>query len=134
IKIMRIYIIGRGIQWEVARIFQPRHAVKTLRIGVRKLAGDEANDEIRAAATFVFAYLLILAISLLLLLAVMGPNFTLADAIFEVASAQGTIGLSSGIAGPGMSPVAEVLFIVQMWMGRLEIIPVLVLLHSLFRW
>nr|WP_235271263.1 potassium transporter TrkG [Halorubrum saccharovorum] len=32
-----------------------------------------------------------------------------------------------------MPVVAELLFIIQMWMGRLEIIPVLVLISSLFR-
>lgn len=133
IKIMRVYVMGRAIQWEVSRIFQPRHAVKTLRLSWSKLSDSEANDEIRAAGTFIIAYLIILAISLFVLLAVMGPNFTLADAIFEVASAQGTIGLSSGITGPGMPVTAEVLFMVQMWIGRLEIIPVLVLLNSFFR-
>ncbi|PSP94786.1 cation transporter, partial [Halobacteriales archaeon QS_4_62_28] len=66
-------------------------------------------------------------------LAVLPSEFTLADAIFEVATAQGTVGLSSGITGPGMPIIAEVLFIFQMWMGRLEIIPVLVLINTIFR-
>ena len=60
-------------------------------------------------------------------------GFTLADAIFEVATAQGTVGLSSGITGPNMPMLAEVLFIFQMWVGRLEIIPVLVLINTIFR-
>jgi trk system potassium uptake protein TrkH len=32
-----------------------------------------------------------------------------------------------------MPIIAEVLFIFQMWMGRLEIIPVLVLINTIFR-
>jgi trk system potassium uptake protein TrkH len=43
-----------------------------------------------------------------------------------VASAQGNVGLSTGITGPTMSPLAELLFVLDMWVGRLEIIPVLV--------
>jgi len=74
-----------------------------------------------------------LALSLFALLAVLPSEFTLADAIFEVATAQGTVGLSSGITGPSMPVLAEVLFIIQMWMGRLEIIPVLVLINSVLR-
>ena len=133
IKILRGYIIARGINWEVSRVFLPGHAVDDLRIGQRTFKADEANDEIRAAATFAFTYLLLLGLSLFVLLAVLPSEFTLADAIFEVATAQGTVGLSSGITGPGMPIIAEVLFIFQMWMGRLEIIPVLVLIHSIFR-
>jgi trk system potassium uptake protein TrkH len=51
----------------------------------------------------------------------------LADAIFESASAQGTVGLSTGISDPSMSPILEGVYILQMWAGRIEIIPVLVL-------
>ena len=133
IKILRGYIIARGINWEVSRVFLPGHAVEDLRIGQRTFTADEANDEIRAAATFAFTYLVLLGLSLFVLLAVLPSDFTLADAIFEVATAQGTVGLSSGLTGPGMPIIAEVLFIFQMWMGRLEIIPVLVLLNSIFR-
>ena len=133
IKIIRGYVIGRGISWEVTRVFLPEHAVDDLRIGGETSSADEANDEIRAAATFAFTYLILLALSLFVLLAVLPGEFTLADAIFEVATAQGTVGLSSGITGPSMSVVGEALFIFQMWVGRLEIIPVLVLLRSIFR-
>jgi len=133
IKILRGYIIGRGIGWEVSRVFLPGHAVDDLRIGQRTFKTDEANDEIRAAATFAFTYLILLGISLFVLLAVLPSEFTLADAIFEVATAQGTVGLSAGITGPAMPVIAEVLFIFQMWMGRLEIIPVLVLINSILR-
>ncbi|WP_059059088.1 TrkH family potassium uptake protein [Halobacterium hubeiense] len=133
IKILRGYIIARGISWEVSRVFLPSHAIDDLRIGQQTFKAAEANDEIRAATTFAFTYLIVLALSLFVLLAVLPSNFTLADAVFEVATAQGTVGLSSGITGPGMPVIAELLFIVQMWMGRLEIIPVLVLINSIFR-
>ena len=62
----------------------------------------------------------------------MSPDYSLADAIFESASAQGTVGLSTGITDPSMSPVLESIYIIQMWAGRIEIIPVLVLFRVLF--
>jgi len=133
IKILRAYIILRGIGWEISRVFLSEHAVDDLRIGRQRFKTDEANDEIRAAGTMAATYLIVLVLSLFVLLAVLPSDFTLADAIFEVATAQGTVGLSSGITGPSMPVIAEVLFIIQMWMGRLEIIPVLVLISSLMR-
>jgi trk system potassium uptake protein TrkH len=69
---------------------------------------------------------------LTVLLLTVDPSFTLENAVFEVASAQGNVGLSSGITGPGMPWPAKVMFLFNMWIGRLEIIPVLVLLRGLF--
>jgi trk system potassium uptake protein TrkH len=61
----------------------------------------------------------------------MPEGFTLADALFEAASAQGTVGLSTGITDPTMSPVIEIVYIINMWAGRLEILPLLVLGRAL---
>jgi trk system potassium uptake protein TrkH len=85
--------------------------------------------EFSEAAIVSLLWLLLLASSSLVLLNVAGVG--LADALFEVASAQGNVGLSVGITGPGMHPLAEAMFVLNMWVGRLEIIPVLVLFRSL---
>ncbi|PSQ82857.1 MAG: potassium transporter Trk, partial [Bacteroidetes bacterium QS_7_67_15] len=58
-------------------------------------------------------------------------SYSLADIIFESATAQGTVGLSTGVARPAMNPWAEGILIFQMWIGRLEIFPVFILLRSL---
>lgn len=60
-----------------------------------------------------------------------GPEFSYADALFEVANAQGNVGLSTGITGPSMHPIAEGMLVINMWISRLEIIPVLVFARSL---
>lgn len=67
------------------------------------------------------------------LLAVVPPEFTLENVVFEVASAQGNVGLSSRITGAEMPTITKVMFLFNMWMGRLEILPVLVLLRAIFR-
>ncbi len=58
-------------------------------------------------------------------------SFTLAEVLFEVASAQGNVGLSTGITGPDMTQVNKLILSFHMWIGRLEIIPVLFLARSL---
>ena len=57
-------------------------------------------------------------------------NFKLSDIIFEVCSAQGNVGLSTGITHIGMSSTAKIMLIFNMWIGRLEIIPLFILLRS----
>ncbi len=50
------------------------------------------------------------------------------DAFFEVSSALGTVGLSTGITGSGMPDLMKWTLIVDMVLGRIEIIPVCILL------
>ena len=54
------------------------------------------------------------------------------DSFFEIASAQGNVGLSVGITQPTMPSIPEILLIIGMWIGRIEIIPALVLLKGGF--
>jgi trk system potassium uptake protein TrkH len=130
-KIIRAYILTRAVGWRIRRVFLPEGAVVPFRVGERTLGSGEMQREVADAAVFAFLYLLILLIATAVTAHLMGPDFTLADAIFEAASAQGTVGLSSGITDPSMPVGIELAFIFQMWVGRLEIFPVVVLLRAL---
>jgi trk system potassium uptake protein TrkH len=61
----------------------------------------------------------------------MPDGFSFAEALFESTSAQSTAGLSTGITAPDMHPAIEATYIFQMWIGRLEIIPVIALFRAL---
>ncbi len=130
IKIIRGYMVARGIRWQFARVFLPASAVVRARIGDRVLDRETMEREFSEAAIVSMLWLLLLVASTLVVVNVVAPQFTLGDALFEVASAQGNVGLSTGITGPGMPRVVEGMFVLNMWVGRLEIIPVLVFLRS----
>ncbi|RBI59714.1 TrkH family potassium uptake protein [halophilic archaeon] len=131
IKIVRAYLIGRGISWQVYRVFLPEHALETFKIGNDRLDRNELTDEFTTATVFSILYVIVLIASVLIIFQFMGQQYTLADAIFESASAQGNVGLSSGMTHPAMSPIVEMMLLVQMWIGRLEIIPLLVFFRAL---
>ncbi|MFB6196043.1 MAG: TrkH family potassium uptake protein [Haloplanus sp.] len=130
LKIIRGYTIVRGIKWQFSRVFLPPNAVVNARIDGRLLDRETMEREFSEAAIVSLLWLILLAASSLLLVNLVGPEFTYADALFEVASAQGNVGLSTGITGPTMPAVAEAAFVLNMWVGRLEIIPVLVFVRS----
>ena len=50
--------------------------------------------------------------------------------IFDVMSAQSNGGLSSGITGPARPATAKAMLILNTWVGRLEAIPLTVLIGS----
>ncbi|MDL0130220.1 potassium transporter TrkG [Halobacterium salinarum] len=126
IKIIRAYTAVRGFIWQFSRVFLPSNAVVTARIDGRTLDRDAMEQEFSEAAIVALLWVVLLFATSLVLVNLAGPSFSYADALFEVASAQGNVGLSSGITGPDMSPIAEAMFLFNMWIGRLEIIPVLV--------
>jgi len=51
------------------------------------------------------------------------------DALFEVTSACGTVGLSTGISRPELEPALKGLLCFDMLAGRLEIVALLVVLY-----
>ena len=53
------------------------------------------------------------------------------NALFEVTSAMSNAGLTSGLLTPDFPTVGKWIFMFLMWIGRLEIIPALVLLLTL---
>ncbi|NLV10172.1 potassium transporter TrkG [Halomicrobium sp. HM KBTZ05] len=131
IKIVRGYTVVRGIVWQFSRVFLPKNAVIVAKIDGRTLDRDAMEREFSEAAIVSLLWLFLLGVSSIVLVNLAGPDFGYADALFEVASAQGNVGLSSGITGPTMSPLAEAMFFLNMWIGRLEIIPVLVFARSI---
>lgn len=136
IKLIRAITLIRGTIFRITSVFYPDTAVRRFRIGDRRLSEVEASQEFEEAAIIAFLWVIFLLagmIALLIALPTGTGGFTLENIIFEVASAQGNVGVSTGITGPTMPTLAKVAFLFNMWIGRLEIIPVLVLLRSVFK-
>lgn len=131
IKIIRVLLIFKGLFWNVTNFFSSENSIKVVKFNEKRLLPDEMNKELASAATFAFIYLLFVFVSAIITYYFMDGNYTITDALFESASAQGTVGLSCGITNPDMSPVLEITYIIQMWTGRLEIIPILVLFRTI---
>ncbi|WP_442846631.1 TrkH family potassium uptake protein [Leeuwenhoekiella sp. H156] len=132
IKIIRALLLQKGLRWHINKIFLSENTIKSVKFNNRYMMPAEMNQELARAGIFTLIYLLFVFSSTMLTVYFMNSDFTLADALFEAASAQGTVGLSTGISDPSMSPVLETVYILQMWAGRIEIIPVLVLVRILF--
>jgi trk system potassium uptake protein len=125
LKLIRIVTLVKGIYWEVIKILSPEGSVIP-----RKIAGKSVQDaEIKEAGSYTFLYLFLIFISWLVF---MSSGYDGVDSLFEITSAQGNVGLSVGITSPTMPKIPEILLIIGMWLGRIEIIPALVLLKAGF--
>jgi len=131
VKLIRLLTLLKGTAYRIRGVFYPASAVRRFRLDGRVLTDAEASQEFEEAAIVAFLWALFLALGAGVLLAVVPESYTLENVVFEIASTQGNVGLSTGITGPDMSPVAKATFLFNMWIGRLEIIPVLVALRAL---
>ncbi|QAA76278.1 MAG: Trk potassium uptake system protein TrkH [Candidatus Bipolaricaulis sibiricus] len=131
IKVMRFMLLVRGASWQLKRLARSPDAVIPLRWGRQPLPEVVAFRRMGEAAVLAMLWLFFLLAGALLLSRFVSPDVRLADLLFEVASAQGNVGLSVGITAPGMSGAAKLVLCFNMWVGRLEIIPVLMLIRGL---
>lgn len=122
IKILRLLILARIVYLLVQRTGMPKQAVAEASLGGRRLE----TDEIQNALMIILVFVAFIAVSWLPFVA-MGYNPL--DSLFEVVSAIGTVGLSSGITSPGLHPLLKGILCADMFLGRLEIFAWLILFY-----
>jgi trk system potassium uptake protein TrkH len=57
----------------------------------------------------------------------MAYGYPMADALFESVSAGSNTGLSCGVVQAGMPTLLKIMYMLEMWMGRLEFLSVFTL-------
>jgi trk system potassium uptake protein TrkH len=122
VKLLRVLLMVRLVQWLIGQTRLPSHAVSA----GPTLSGErlESSDLLRAASLV----LLFLGVVLVSWLAFLAWGYPPLDALFEVVSATGTVGLSTGISRPDLEPFLKGVLCVNMFLGRLEVFAVVVAL------
>jgi trk system potassium uptake protein TrkH len=131
IKLFRAILLSKGVGWRIKQAISTPRRVFVHKLGDKSLTKENAMDLINEAAIISFMWIILLSCGIILI-ATLFPNETLGNVFFEVCSAQGNVGLTTGITNIEMSPIGKIMFIFNMWIGRLEIIPIIVLIRSIF--
>ncbi|MCK4531918.1 MAG: TrkH family potassium uptake protein, partial [Candidatus Aenigmarchaeota archaeon] len=124
LKLVRVGILGKAVSWISKKISYPLSAVVPFKFN-RKVIREE---ELTIISIFSFIYILILVASTLAL-SFMG--YTPIDSFFVSASAEGTVGLTT-IEISGMNPLGKAILMIDMLLGRLEILPLFVLFYTIY--
>jgi len=124
IKALRIGVIIKSVILQVKQALAPPSSAQ--RIRYHHLSGRILTPEVTGAA----ATVLILYLGTILLGTVVGTayGYGLSEALFESVSATATSGLSIGVTSASMPTGLKLVYMFQMWVGRLEFIAVLVLI------
>ena len=128
IKLLRVRRVVLDVPGRGSEIYDPgEDATETA-------SGTSAEfDTAATIALLWFVALLATVFVAAALLPLESTQYTLSNVLFEVASVQGNVGLSAGVVAPTMPDALKAAFVVSMWAGRLEFIPVVVTAKTLAR-
>jgi trk system potassium uptake protein TrkH len=130
VKVVRHLLMGKILRRELD---QTVHEEIVTRIRLNRHAVDERI--LRAVSSFILIYIGLFVVGTLLLVVDAdrtGLDLRLIDAVAATATTLGNVGPGLGIAGPmgsfePYSDFSKLVMIALMWVGRLEIIPIVVL-------
>ncbi len=125
IKAIRIGVAFKSLVHDVKRILLPESAlaVTTYHIGKRQILRDHT---VRAATTVILLFGLTFLTGAMV--GLMYGDVDITQTLFESVSVGANIGISVGVVTPDMPLGLQLVYIMQMWLGRLEFVAALVLL------
>lgn len=92
--------------------------------------GENMEEILSNFITLLGVWLLVMGLSVLLVAWILPAEWGLAQVLFEVVSAQSNVGLTTGITQANMHWLVKMDFIVLMWMGRLELVAVIIMFRN----
>jgi trk system potassium uptake protein TrkH len=125
LKLIRVSVLIKSFSWLGKKISLPNSAVFPLKFKERTIK----DSELIIISLFVLIYIVILVVSTLILV---GLGYPPMNSLFNASSAQGTVGLSFGPLD-SMHWIGKIVLMFNMLVGRLEILPFLVLFYILWK-
>ncbi|MBC5687394.1 TrkH family potassium uptake protein [Mediterraneibacter sp. NSJ-55] len=124
IKVSRLLILVKTVRQEIRRILHPK-SVTVVRVNGKKIG----RDTMQGVYIYFISYILILIVSVLI---VSIDNFDFATSFSGVLTTINNVGPGISQVGPienfySFSPVSKIVFCIDMLVGRLEVIPYLLI-------
>ncbi|WP_309492098.1 TrkH family potassium uptake protein [Candidatus Hecatella orcuttiae] len=120
-KILRIVILFKLVAYTITKAILPPGTVRPMKLGGHALR----EEEILRVAGFFAAYIFLLTVQSLILAF---SGYDIVGSVSAAFSAQGNIGPSFLSISSNMPVLPKLTLIFGMWAGRLEILPILILL------
>jgi trk system potassium uptake protein TrkH len=133
IKVNRVMLAYEGVKWWFRRFFVSSHVLVPLRFGGRTLSKEISELAISRNMLVIIVYVLTIFIATIISLHVYITSFGLDDVIFELVSGLSNVGLTVGFISEASPLSIKWIFIVLMWLGRLEIVPVIIIALGIFK-
>jgi trk system potassium uptake protein TrkH len=133
IKLDRVAFAFRALLWWFRRFYMSGKVFLPFRIEGRVIPRATAELETAKNMLVIILSVITIFIATLLVLQFHLTTYSITEIVFTVVSAFSTCGINVGYVSPDMPIISKWIFIVVMWVGRLEVIPVVMLVLALLR-
>ena len=133
IELDRVAFAFRALLWWFRRLYVSGKVFLPFRIEGRVIPRATAELETAKNMLVIILSVITIFVATLLVLQFHLTTYSITEIVFEVVSAFSTCGINTGYVSPDMPVISKWIFIVVMWVGRLEVIPVVMLFLALFR-
>lgn len=117
VKLIRVITFMRSINITVTNLIAPQRYIS------KKMSEKKITEtEMKEASSYITVYMFFLIVSWIIITFYTNNPI---NALFDVTSTIGNVGLSTGIINGDLEIIPKILLIFLMWIGRLEIIPIL---------
>lgn len=127
IKAFRIGVIAKGLLWRTRAAIAPQSAVITEtyhHFSKQTINYELFSNALLVAVLYVFTYAAGAVAGIVY-------GYPPAEALFESISAAANVGLSTGITAPGMPTGLKLIYMFEMWAGRLEFLALFAIIASI---
>ena len=133
IKLKRVVLGFRALIWWFRRLFVSGKVLIPFKSEGRVIPRATAELETAKTMLVIILSVIVIFVATLAVIQFHLTSYAITDVLFDITSAFSTCGITSGYVSPDMPFVSKWIFIIVMWVGRLEVIPVVVLFMALFR-
>jgi len=133
IKANRVILGYEGLVWWFKRYFVRGNVMVPFRHEGKVIPRKISEVELSKNMLIIVLYVLTIFIATIAALHLAQTDFRTHEVVFEEVSAMSNVGLGVGYMVPASPVSVKWIFIMLMWVGRLEIVPVLILVMGLVR-
>ncbi len=133
IKVNRVVLAYEGVKWWFRRFFVSSRVLVPLKFEGRTISTKISNFEISRNMLVIVLYVITIFSATILAMHWYITTFRLEEVVFEIVSALSNVGLGVGYITAASPFTIKWIFILLMWLGRLEIVPALIMVLSLVK-
>lgn len=133
IKANRVILAYEGLVWWFRRFFSRGRMMVPFKHEGRVFPTRISEVELSRNMLIIVLYFLVIFVATIICLHLASTDFRTHEVVFEEVSAMSNVGLGLGYLIPSSPVATKWIFIFLMWIGRLEIIPVLILFMGLIQ-
>jgi len=133
LHLSRIALGYRGIIWWFRRAFVRGTVLVPFRYQGKNIPIDVADAELSKSMLVIILSVISVFIATMVILQVDIISCDVTVLVFDIVSALSSCGVSAGYVSPAMPLVSKWVFIFVMWLGRLDVIPVIALFIGILK-